>query len=350
MLFVSYHPFELAFEDPFTIAKGTKTHQPTLVVSLGVGNLRGFGEAPAISYYNVTVENMMEQLQAKLPVIRSYALTDPRRFWHFLEHLFPEQNFLIAALDIAGWDLFAKMRRLPLHQMLTIRMNHMPLCDYTIGLDTTEKMMAKLQAHDAPIYKIKIKSADDIQHIEALRNITDKPFRIDANEALQIDEVKKLLPEMQKLGVYLLEQPLAKNEWDAMKELKSISPIPLFADESCVEETDVKKCIDSFHGINIKLTKCGGITPALRMIKEAKQTGLKVMMGSMNESSIGTAAIAQLQPLLDEMDADGPLLLKEDVAEGLTFHEGKVYVNNGPGLGVHFWGEKRTKNLQAANL
>ncbi len=341
MLSVSYHPFELAFEYPFTIAKGTKTHQPTLIVSLGMGALRGYGEAPAIRYYNVTVEGMIERLKEKLPVIQRYALTDPRRFWHFLEHLLPGDNFLIAALDIAGWDLFAKLQRLPLYQLLTLRMDKMPVCDYTIGIDTKEVMLEKLKKHDAPIYKIKIGSAEDLQIIETLRSATHKPFRIDANEALSFEETKKLLPEFHKLGVHLLEQPLAKTEWEAMKELKALSPVPLFADESCVEETDVKKCADSFHGINIKLTKCGGITPALRMIKEARQTGLQIMMGAMNESTIGTAAIAHLQPLLNEMDADGPLLLKEDIGEGLHYENGKWYVSRDAGLGVRFWGEKR---------
>ena len=125
--------------------------------------------------------------------------------------------------------------------------------------------------------------------------------------------------------------------------MKAISPIPLFADEACVEEADVKKCADCFHGINIKLTKCGGITPALRMIHEARQSGLKVMMGSMNESSIGSAAIAHLSPLLDEIDADGPLLLKEDVGQGLRYDNGNIYISSAPGLGVRFLGQKVNK-------
>lgn len=342
MLSVSYHPFELEFQYPFTIAKGTKTHQPTLIVALGLGQLQGYGEAPAINYYNVTVEGMIEKLREKQAMIQRYALTDPRRFWHFLEHLIPGENFLIAALDIASWDLFAKMNRRPLYQLLGLRMDKIPFCDYTIGLDTKENMIAKLKAHEAPMYKIKMAKADDIELIAALRRVTDKPFRIDANEALQYDETKKLLPELHKLNVTLVEQPLHKSEWEAMKELKAISPIPLFADESCVVESDVQKCIDSFHGINIKLTKCAGITPALRMIKEAKQNNLQIMMGTMNESTIGTAAIAHLQPIVDGIDADGPLLLKEDVAEGLRYKNGKWHVSNNTGLGINFLGKKIT--------
>jgi len=137
---------------------------------------------------------------------------------------------------------------------------------------------------------------------------------------------------------------LAKEAWEEMKELKALSPLPLFADESCRTEEDVKKCAEAFDGINIKLTKCGGITPALRMIKEARTLGIKVMMGSMNECTIGSAAIANMLPLLDEVDADGPLLLKEDVAIGLKYNtDGRIQLSGGPGLGIRFTKEKREK-------
>jgi L-alanine-DL-glutamate epimerase-like enolase superfamily enzyme len=138
----------------------------------------------------------------------------------------------------------------------------------------------------------------------------------------------------------MVEQPLPRSANEAMKELKIMSPIPLFADESCVSEHDVKDCAEGFHGINIKLTKCGGITPALRMEQEARKLGLKVMMGSMNESTLGTAAIAHLLPILDEVDADGPLLLKEDIAEGLVYDNGTISVSHYTGLGVGFKGAK----------
>jgi len=136
------------------------------------------------------------------------------------------------------------------------------------------------------------------------------------------------------LGVELIEQPLAKENTAGMEKLMSQSPIPLIADESCVFEKDVASCAGLFHGINIKLTKCSGITPALHMIKKARALNLKVMMGSMNESSIGTAAIVQFLPQLDYVDADGPLLLSRDVAAGLTFSEGKIETSHLPGLGL----------------
>jgi len=338
MLQLKHYSFDLAFEYPFTIAKGTKTHQPTLITSLGLGNLTGYGEAPAIAYYNITVPEMIESLEAKRGLIERYALTDPQRFWHFLHHLIPRQHFLTAALDIAGWDLFAQMRRMPLYQLLGIKWGQVPVTDYTIGMDTIENMAAKVKAHPWPIYKIKMGRPHDLDCLEALRAITNAPFRVDANEGWSFDEAKALLPELQRLQVTLIEQPLPKEEQEAMKELKAISPIPLFADESCRTEDEVKKCAEGFHGINIKLTKCGGITPAMRMIKEARTLGLKVMIGSMNESTIGSAAIANLLPLLDEVDADGPLLLKEDVATGLKYDNGVIQLSGGNGLGVKFIG------------
>lgn len=342
MLQLRSYPFELAFQYPFTTNKGTKTHQPTLVVQLGLGQLRGHGEAPAIHYYNVTVESMAATLEENRREIERYALTDPQRFWHFLHHLMPGQNFLIAALDIAGWDLFAQLRRQPLHQLLRLPWKA-PLTDYTLGVDTAENMIAKMQAHPWPIYKIKMRSPDDVDLVRALRASSDARFRVDANEAFSFEDAKRILPDLQALGVDMVEQPLAKTEWDAMKELKAISPLPLFADESCVEESDVAKCANAFDGINIKLTKCGGITPALRMITEGRKLGMKVMLGSMNESTIGSAAMAHLLPLLDEIDADGPLLLKEDVAEGLQYDNGVMRISNAPGLGIRFLGQKFEK-------
>lgn len=341
MLHLRHYHYNLPFQYPFTIAKGTKTHQPSLVVSLGLGPLTGFGEAPAINYYGVTVAGMIEALEKARPVIERYALIDPQRFWHFLHHLLPGQNFLISALDIAAWDLFARMRRMPLYQLLNIKWEKPPVTDYTIGLDTAANMVAKVNAHPWPLYKIKLAGAADLDLLIALRAATDKPFRVDMNEAWSFEDTKRLLPELQKLGVQFAEQPLAKDAWEEMKELKALSPIPLFADEACVEEKDVARCAEGFHGINIKLTKCGGITPALRMIAEARQLGLKVMLGSMNESSLGTAAVAHIAPLADEIDADGPLLLAQDIADGLNYHEGVVHISAQNGLGIRYFGEPR---------
>ena len=321
MLQLRAYSASLPFQYPFTIAKGTKTEQPALLVSLGFGRLQGWGEAPAITYYNVTVEGMMVALERVRTVIERYSLTDPQRFWHFLHHLLPGQHFLIAALDIAGWDLFAQLRRQPLYAALGMQYAGPMLTDYTIGIDTPEVMIAKLKAHSAAVYKVKIAHPDDIDLLRTLRSATTAPFRVDVNEGWNYDDTLRLLPELEALGVVLLEQPLPKAAWEEMRILKTQSRIPLFADEACVGEGDVVKCADAFHGINIKLTKCGGITPAQRMIREARTLGLQVMLGSMNESTIGTAALVHLSPAADLLDADGPLLLAGDYATGLTYDQ-----------------------------
>lgn len=335
MLQIRTFQTELPFQYPFTITKGTKTHQKALVVALGFGPFLGWGEAPEISYYPETVASMNESLKQSLAVTSRYSLIDPQRFWHFLHHQFPEQHFLIAALDIAGWDLYAQLKRKPLYELLELANPGKLPCDYTLGIDTPELMVEKLKAHPAPVYKVKLARPADIDLLRRLRAVTNKPFRVDVNEGWNYEDTLKLLPELQALGVVLLEQPLAKSQWEEMIELKAQSAIPLFADEACVEEEDVARCAAAFHGINIKLTKCGGITPALRMIAAARQLQMKVMLGSMNESVIGTAALAHLAPLADYLDLDGPLLLTQANAKGLSYDaDGFVSLGTSPGIGV----------------
>lgn len=332
---LSYRQQNLPFEYPFTISNGrTKTHQPSLVVALELGPFTGYGEAPAIVYYDVTVEKMIETLESKRTMVEKFALTDPSRYWHYLHHLFPNDPFLVCALDMAAWDLFGKMKNKPLYELWNTKWENTPITDYTIGIDTIEKMVAKMKAKPWPMYKIKLGTDEDIQIVEALRKHTDAVLRIDANAGWTTEEALEKIPQLAALGVELIEQPLAKDNWEGMKLLFEKSTLPLYADESCVFEQDVKKCHQYFHGINIKLTKCSGITPAIRMIQEARTLNMQVMMGSMNESTIGSAAIAQFLPQLDQVDMDGPLLLAQDAAEGIQFDLGKISISHKPGLGI----------------
>ena len=333
---LQYFSIELPFEYPFSISGGrTKTHQPSLIVSLSLGNITGWGEAPAIVYYGVTVENMVSILEAKKAMIEKFAFTTPDRFWHFLHHLLPQHPFLVAALDIAAWDLFGKLSKKPLFALWNTEWKNTPLTDYTIGIDSPEKMLQKMQAKPWPIYKIKLGTPHDLPIMQQLTQNSTATFRVDANAGWTTEEAMHIIPQLAAMGVELIEQPLATDTWEGMLALKDISSIPLIADESCVSESDVAKCAGYFTGINIKLTKCSGITPALRMITEAREKNLQIMMGSMNESTIGTAAIAQFLPQLDYVDADGPLLLSKDIAQGLTFSNGNLQVANLPGLGVY---------------
>jgi L-alanine-DL-glutamate epimerase-like enolase superfamily enzyme len=210
------------------------------------------------------------------------------------------------------------------------------MTDYTIGIDTVDKMVDKMKEMPWPIYKIKLGTPDDIAIVTALRHHTTAILRVDANSGWSVGEALEKIPRLAGLGVEFVEQPLAKEDHEGMTTLHSLSSLPLIADESCVREEDVEACAGRFHGINIKLTKCSGITPARRMIQRARSLGLKVMVGSMNESTIGSAAIAHLLPALDYVDMDGPLLLAQDLGTGLTMQRGKVGIPQGPGLGVTY--------------
>ena len=332
---VNHSTYNLPFVYPFTISGGrTKTHQPTFIVELSLGPFKGYGEAPAIAYYKITVEQMVADLERKKQFVEKFAFTHPDRYWHYLHHLFPGNPFLVCALDIAAWDLFGKMHQQPLYKLWDTKWNNAVQTDYTIGIDTIGNMVRKMKEKPWPIYKIKLGTPEDIAIVEALRASSDAVLRVDANAGWKLDEALALIPKLQDLGVEMVEQPLAKDDWEGMKVLFKESSLPLFADESCVSEDDVEKCHEHFHGINIKLTKCSGPTPALRMIQKARSLGMKVMMGSMNESSIGSAAIAHFLPQLDYVDCDGPLLLKEDLASGLSIKDGNVMVSHQPGLGV----------------
>ncbi len=330
-----YRSINLPFQYPFTISGGrTKTHQPSLIVALQLGPFIGYGEAPAITYYNITVEQMIAELEHKKKFVEKFAFTEPDRYWHYLHHLFPNNPFLVCALDMAGWDLYGKMKEQPLYKLWNTSWENIPVTDYTIGIDSIENMVNKVVAKPWPVYKIKVGTSDDTEIITALRRHTNAVFRVDANAAWTMEEALIKIPQLKEPGVELIEQPLAKDDWNGMKVLYEKSSLPLFADESCVFENDVEKCHQHFHGINIKLTKCSGITPALRMIQKARSLKMKVMMGCMNESTVGTAAIAHFLPQLDYVDMDGPLLLAEDIASGVEYDFGEVSITEQPGLGI----------------
>jgi L-Ala-D/L-Glu epimerase len=330
-----YKTHNLKFQFPFTISHGTKEHQPTLVVALNHLGYTGFGEAPAINYYNISVDKMVDDLERKKLFVEKFAFTEPQRYWHYLHHLFPQNNFLVCALDMAGWDIWGKIKRKSLVDLIDLPKKRAPLTDYTIGMDSIPNMVQKLKAKPWPVYKIKLGVKNDIEIISELRNHTDAVFRVDANAGWTLEEAIERIPVLHELGVELIEQPLKKDDWEGMKKLFQFSPIPLIADESCVVEQDVEKCIGHFHGINIKLTKCSGITPALHMIENARQHHLKVMLGCMNESSIGTAALYHLSFFADYLDADGPLLLEQDIARGIEYNMGAINIPPGYGLGIH---------------
>jgi L-Ala-D/L-Glu epimerase len=330
------HAYNLKLRDPFTIARSTTTVQPTLIVELECEGLRGYGEATTNDFYGATLENMSRLLQEVAPRLAGMSLENPAEIWKELDPVLSQNRFAQCALDCAAWDLCAKQVGVPLYELWGLEPDSPcpPTC-YTLGIDTPEVMLRKMQAMpDWPVYKIKLDERGGIEIVRYLRQHTSATFRVDANCSWRPEQVLEQAAALQELGVELIEQPLPHDAYDAMRPLKGRSPVLLMADESCQVEADVNHCIDCFDAVNIKLVKCGGLTPARRMIARAKQNGLKVMVGCMTESSIGIAAGVHLLPLLDFADLDGALLLAEDIASGLHWRAGYCELPTAPGLGV----------------
>jgi L-Ala-D/L-Glu epimerase len=327
---------QLRLRDPFTIARGTTTVQPTLIVQVEHDGLIGYGEATTNDYYGITFETMTAALGAVEKKLDGYRLENPAELWRELDPVLSANRFAQCALDCAIWDIFAQIHNQPLWMLWGLRIDegYPPTC-YTIGLDTADTMVRKMRAMpDWPVYKIKLDASGGLDLVRRLREQTDSTFRVDANCSWPRERVLEWASELADLNVELIEQPLVAEAYSEMQSLKGRSPIPLMADESCQVEADVDRCIDSFDAINIKLVKCGGLTPARRMIARAHQNGLKVMVGCMTESSIGISSGVHLLPLLDFADLDGALLLAEDIAEGIEWNKGHCRMPVRPGLGV----------------
>ncbi|MBO9155260.1 dipeptide epimerase [Chitinophaga sp. GCM10012297] len=334
---LTLYPFVLKFRHTFTISRKSKDVQPLLVAELRQNGLSGIGETADNAYYNITVPGLMKAINAHRPFIESYQLDTPEAFWEEMYPRLADNMFALCALDLAAHDLYAKQQGKKLYEVWNLDPSHNPMTDYTIGIDTVENMVKKLQEFPWPIYKIKLGTKDDIAIITELRKHTTAVFRVDANCAWGVDETLRNAKAFRGLGVEFIEQPMPAADWEGMRKVYAESALPLIADESCIVESDVRKCEGHFHGINIKLTKCGGITPARRMIMEAKSLGMKVMTGSMNESTVGTSAVAHLLPYLDYTDMDGPLLLADDIADGVKIRDGEIIYadRNGTGAELH---------------
>lgn len=326
--------FILPLKHTFSISRESHDFQDTMIASLTLNGQTGFGEATSNPYYKITIESMMDEIGAISQEIEKFEFSTPEIFHSFLVNK-GLSNFAICALDLAAHDLYGKLLDKPLYEIWGTSIENYPITNYTIGIASVDVMLAKMQEMPWPIYKIKLGTADDVAIVRELRNHTDAIFRIDANCAWTAQETIFNAPLLKELGVEFLEQPLKANDWSGMEEVMHHSVLPVMADESCIVESDVEKCALHFSGINIKLTKCGGITPALRMIKKGKDLGLKVMVGCMTESTVGISAIAQLLPQLDYVDMDGALLLKNDIATGVRIEpSGKVIFPKLAGTGV----------------
>ncbi len=325
----------LRLRHTFTISRGSQDVSPVLVTKLRHNDVVGTGEACPSGYYNESVETIAEALEGLAPWLESES---PFEYRHFLERAAEKlgaRRAALSALDLAVHDWFGRRLGQPLYRIFGLDLKRTPRTSFTIGLDTVERMVEKIrEVPEFPVIKIKLGTPNDIEIVRALRRETEAILRVDANCAWTAQETIEKSRELKALGVEFIEQPLAPDQLDAMEEVYAKSALPVIADENSVVPEDVPKLAGRFHGINIKLVKCGGLQPALRMVHLARTLGLKLMLGCMVDSSISATAAAHIGPLMDYLDLDGPLLISNDPYRGVEYIDGRPLPLNRPGIGV----------------
>ncbi|MCP4885086.1 MAG: dipeptide epimerase [Rubripirellula sp.] len=335
MLSLQSHTFDLPLKHPFTISRSTIYVQPTLVVELSDGTHHGYGEATTNDYYGMTLDRMVKAIESVRSTVESIQAVNPNEIFESVRVQLADEPFALCALDQAVYDLWGKQKGKPVYELWGLDPNDAPRSNFTIGIDSIAAMIAKLEeAPGWPTYKIKLGTKHDIEIVEQLRQHTDAKFRVDANCGWTVPETITNSHRLRELGVEFIEQPLPADQVEESREVFQKSALPIIADESCIVEDDVDHCAGRFHGVNIKLVKCGGMTPAKRMIQRARELNMKAMVGCMTESSVGISAIAQLAPLLDYVDMDGAALLANDIASGVDVQKGVCHFPTANGNGV----------------
>lgn len=318
----------------FAISRGAQSLVPALLLRVEHGGLAGIGQACPSGFYGADVPSTRAALEGLADFL---APLDPSDFRSILAEAAPRLNnpCALSALDLALHDWAAGRLGVPLRRMLGLAAS-VPPTSYTIGLDTIPKMVEKLREFPRfSHYKIKLGVAEDVEIVRALRRETDAVFRVDANCGWEPDETIRKSRELRELGVEFVEQPLPPERLDEMERVRRESALPMVADESSVVPEDLPRLVGRFDGVNVKLVKCGGIAPGLRMLESARALGFRTMIGCMVESTVGCTAAAHLGALADWIDLDGQLLLADDPYEGMAIDDtGAIRLPESPGLGV----------------
>ena len=334
---VTAEPLDLPLRHPFRISRGVQERAHSLLVSVEADGVTAIGEAAPDSsgFYGETFETMLAALpylEARLPadpLLREEALAGLDTALHH------GHGALKSALDMALWDYAGKRAGLPIYRLLGLGSSRAPLTSFTIGIDTPDEMAQRArEAAEFPILKIKVGSEQDVERVRAIRDATAATLRVDANAAWTPGEALRRIEQLAPFGVEFVEQPVAAGDLAGLRFVRERSPLPIFADESCVTLSDVPRVAECCDGINIKLAKCGGITSALKLIATARAHGLQVMLGCMVSSSLAITAAAQISPLVDYADLDGALLIADDPFAGVRVERGRMLLPDEPGLGV----------------
>jgi len=332
---LDYEPYILRLRHPFRVAWGSRETTPVVLTQLEMDGHIGYGEASMPPYLGESVESVARFL-GRVDLNDVSDIQDIENVVSYLDDLAPGNYAAKAAVDIALHDLLGKVWGEPWFLRYGYDPGNAPCTSITIGIDDTEVVKLKVrEAESYAILKIKLGGTNDREIIRAVRAETDKPLYADANSAwTDKQRALDMIFWLRDMGVILMEQPMPCEMSGELSWLKDHSPLPLFGDEGLKTIDDLKRFGGLYHGVNIKLMKCGGMFNANRMIQLAREMGIKVMIGCMTETSCAVSAAAQLSPAADYADLDGNLLISNDCFDGMKVVDGRIVLHNLPGIGV----------------
>lgn len=333
---LTFEPYELKLKHVFTVSSFSRSTTPDVQVRIDYDGYTGYGEASMPPYLGQTVESVCSFLKK----VDLEQFPDPfciDDILTYIDSLSDGDSAAKAAVDIAMHDLVGKIIGAPWHRMLGLNPKKTPNTTYTIGIDTDEMVKLKTRevAGQFKILKVKLGTPRDREMIRAIREVSDLPIAVDVNQGWK--NKKKALDEifwLKEQGIVMVEQPMPKEMPEANAWLTERSPLPTFADEAIQRLKDIPAIKGAYTGINIKLMKCTGMREAWKMMNYARAEGMKVMIGCMTETSCAIAAAAQLSPAVDFADLDGNLLIANDIFRGTTVVDGKITLNQLPGIGI----------------
>ena len=333
---LSWAPYELQLRHTFTVASYSRTTTPDVQVEIRYDGFTGYGEASMPPYLGQTVESVC----AFLAKVDLGQFADPFQLddiLAYVDSLSPGDTAAKAAVDIALHDLVGKLLGQPWWRIWGLDAAKAPDTTFTIGIDTPDVVREKTRecADRFNILKVKVGLDNDFEMIRTIREITDLPLAVDANQGWKdrqqaLDEIFWL----QEHGVVMVEQPMSRDRLDDNAWITERSPLPVFADEAVQRLADIPALVGAYSGINIKLMKCTGMREAWKMATFARAAGLRVMVGCMTETSCAVTAAAHLSPLADFADLDGNLLISNDRFRGVTVESGRLTLPDAPGLGL----------------
>ena len=334
---LTFRAFEAKLRHPFAVSGYTRTTTPIVLTEIAYGGMVGYGEAAMPPYLGESQASVMAFLQ-KVNLSQFNNPFELEDILAYVDSITINNTAAKASVDIALHDLVGKLIGKPWHAIWGYTASKVPVTTFTIGMASENEVREKT-LETAPFKVLKIKlgmdEATDKMLINTVRSVTDKPIRVDANQGWKDKHYAlKMIEWLSDKNVEFIEQPLPKHNLDDMAWLTEQSPLPTFADESCQRLEDITRLKGVFTGINIKLMKCTGMREANKMITLARACELKLMVGCMTETSCAISAAAQLSPQMDFADLDGNLLISNDQFVGAKLVDGKVTLNNEPGIGV----------------